>query len=61
MLDDKYFHLAPADVRKLIPGEQDGVSQFIKELNRLIQFPTTVGIQSTDYHLANIRCCARGP
>ena len=57
MMSEEAFQQAPSRIRKLIPTDKDRGRRLFAEVNRLIQFPLSVGIQSQDGNiLENIVC-----
>ncbi len=58
MMDKEAFRQAPDEIRKLIPNDKESARRFFTEVNHLIQFPTSVGVQSRDPNLDNIMCSA---
>ena len=59
MLDRQPFQDTPEDIRKLIPTDKESARRLFTELNHLIQFPISVGVQSRDPNLDNIMCTAK--
>ncbi|OQV07173.1 hypothetical protein CLAIMM_11644 [Cladophialophora immunda] len=56
MLPAEEFKDKPAGARRLVPTGRESARQFFEEVNNLLWFPHSVGIQSRDPNLGNIMC-----
>ncbi|KIX98780.1 uncharacterized protein Z520_05241 [Fonsecaea multimorphosa CBS 102226] len=59
LLSPEEFKEKPAEVRALVPTCRESARQFFEDVNNLLRFPLSVGIQSRDANLGNIMCSAR--
>ncbi|KAH0832624.1 hypothetical protein AYO21_04828 [Fonsecaea monophora] len=56
MLSPEEFKEQPAKVRELVPTGRESARQFFEDVNKLLRFPLSVGVQSRDPNLGNIMC-----
>ncbi|OAP63573.1 hypothetical protein AYL99_02800 [Fonsecaea erecta] len=59
MLSAEEFDEKPAEVREMIPTSRETARQFFEDVNNLLRFPLSVGVQSRDPNLGNIMCSPR--